>query len=215
MKKLTLLAASLLISSAAWGAHNGARIYEVSVTNLSKGLSFTPLLAATHNRSVAFFKLGQPASDALADLAEGGDIGPLEMMLLDNSDNVLETTTTEGLLGPGETVSFMIESDNKHQRISLAGMLLPTNDTIIAINSMRLPKNGKTFYASAYDAGTEENDELCVNIPGPTCGGTPFSDGQAEGYVYIGNGIHGNADLSSDDYDWRNPVARVSIHLVK
>ncbi|MBE9548270.1 MAG: spondin domain-containing protein [Proteobacteria bacterium] len=216
MKKLiTLLAASLLISSAAWGAHNGARTYEVTVTNLSKGLNFTPFLAATHNSSVVFFKLGQPASDALADLAEGGDTGPLEMMLLDNPDNVFETATTSGLQGPGETVSFMIEADNSHNRISLAGMLLPTNDTIVAINSMRLPKSGKIYYASAYDAGTEKNDELCANIPGPTCGGEPFSEGQAEGYVYIGNGIHGNADLSTDKYDWRNPVARVAIHLVK
>ena len=63
----------------------------------------------------------------------------------------------------------------------------------------------------ALDAGTEENDELCMNIPGPTCMGAPFSDGQAEGFVYVSSGIHGQGDLSASEYDWNNHVARVSI----
>ena len=91
------------------------------------------------------------------------------------------------------------------------GLLLPTNDTFVAINSMVLPTKSKGRFAHAFDAGSEENDELCINIPGPTCGGEPFSEGQAEGYVYFGNGIHGNGDLSADEYDWNNPVARILV----
>lgn len=218
MKVMTmLLATSLLISSAAWAQGNsaqGKRTYEVKVTNLTKGQSFTPLLAATHSRAITFFKPGQPASGALADLAEGGATGPLEAWLQSHPQHVLDTTTTMGLLGPGETVVFVIEGNRQYDRFSMAGMLLPTNDTFVAMNAMPLPKKSASRFAIAFDAGTEENDELCANIPGPTCMGAPFSDGQAEGYVYVSNGIHGNGDLSADDYDWRNPVAHVSITRV-
>ena len=105
----------------------------------------------------------------------------------------------------------MIEGDDLNNRFSMAGMLLPTNDAFVGIQSMRLPQNGATLFAMAYDAGSEENDELCMNIPGPTCGGTPFSEGHAEGYVYPSPGIHGGGDLTANAHGWSNPAARVTI----
>jgi hypothetical protein len=206
-----ILAIGMMMSSAAWAAEGDVNTYNVRVTNLTKGVSFTPLLAATHTTSIRFFTLGFPASDALADLAEGGATGGLEMLLQDQPDKVLQTATTGGLLGPGESVSFMIDGDDLNNRFSMAGMLLPTNDAFVAIQSMRLPQNGATWFAMAYDAGSEENDELCMNIPGPTCGGTPFSEGHAEGFVHPSSGIHGEGDLSASAHGWNNPVARVTI----
>jgi hypothetical protein len=76
---------------------------------------------------------------------------------------------------------------------------------------MSLPKKNASALALAYDAGSEMNDELCSNIPGPQCGGAPFSMGLAEGYVHISRGISGEGDLAASAYDWRNPVARVSV----
>jgi len=216
MKKLiTVIAAGLLLSSTVWAGDTGTRTYEVTVTNLSKGINFTPRLGVIHNRNISLFELGEVASNELSDLAEGGDTGPLQAML-DNSTDVYSTAISGGLLGPGESASFMIEGKNSHRLFSLASMLLPTNDAIVAINSLRLPKHGPSTvaFARAYDAGSETNDELCASIPGPTCGGTPFSDGQAEGYVYVSNGIAGNADLSAEEYNWNNPIAKVTIHLV-
>lgn len=211
MKLITgVLAMGLLMNSAAW-ADEHVHTYKVRVTNLTKGVNFTPLLAATHTTSIRFFTLGFPASDELADLAEGGATGGLEMVLTDNPDKVFQTVTTAGLLGPGESVSFMIDSDDLNSRFSMAGMILPSNDAFVGIQSMRLPQNGATLFAMAYDAGSEENDELCVNIPGPTCGGAPFSEGQAEGFVYPSSGIHGEGDLSVSEHGWNNPVARVTI----
>ena len=207
----TILTISLMISGTAWAVDNEIHTYKVRVTNLTKSVSFTPLLAATHSAGLRFFTFGVPASDALADLAEGGATDPLEMWLLDQPGMVLQTATTSGLLGPGESVVFMIEGDDFYKRFSMAGMLLPTNDAFVAISSIKLPTNGATHFAMALDAGTEENDELCMNIPGPTCMGAPFSDGQAEGFVYVSSGIHGQGDLSASEYDWNNHVARVSI----
>lgn len=212
MKVITsIFAIGLMMSGVTWAAEHGTHTYKVRVTNLTQGVNFTPLLAATHKPSIRFYTLGFPASDALADLAEGGATAPLETWLQDQPANVFQTATTDGLLGPGESVVFMIESDDDHNRFSMAGMLLPTNDAFVALSSVILPTTGRNHFAMAYDAGSEENDELCINIPGPTCGGAPFSEGQAEGYVYISSGIHGHGDLSAGDYDWHNPVARVSI----
>ena len=72
----------------------------------------------------------------------------------------------------------------------------------------------------AYDAGSEPNDELCAKIPGPACGGEGGSpDASGEGYVHIHihihAGIQGIGDLTSADYDWRNPTARIVIKRVK
>ena len=96
-------------------------------------------------------------------------------------------------------------------------MLLPTNDTFVGLDAVRLPLRGKaTFYANAYDAGSEPNDELCVNIPGPTCGGIGISAEEGgEGYVFPSPGIHGEGDLSVAQYNWQGPVAKVTVKVIK
>ena len=97
-------------------------------------------------------------------------------------------------------------------------MMLPTNDGFIGLNSVLAPRRGTLVYLSpGYDAGSEPNDELCLNIPGPTCGGegsSPLNDPANEGYVHINRGIHGIGDLSASVYDWRNPVAKITISRV-
>ena len=58
-------------------------------------------------------------------------------------------------------------------------MLVPTNDAFVALNGVEGPKSRGTFtlVSPAYDAGTEDNDELGVSIPGPpvVCEGEGFS----------------------------------------
>ncbi len=69
----------------------------------------------------------------------------------------------------------------------------------------------------------ELNDELCANIPGPPgiCGGVGPSPGENndgdEGYVHIHRGMHGIGDpkLTADVYDWRNPVAKITVIRVR
>ena len=130
-----------------------------------------------------------------------------------------------GLLGPGEKTMIEIQGHHKRYHLSIAAMLLPTNDTFVALSSVKLPKQGSVSYlALAYDAGTEGNDQNCVNIPGPTCGGAPFSDPSDtdEDYVYISNGFHdlgdedeeGNVILGPVLYGWNNAVAVVTIKRI-
>jgi hypothetical protein len=90
-------------------------------------------------------------------------------------------------------------------------MLIPTNDSFVAIQNVALPRHFAAHVVPAYDAGSEFNDELCANIPGPACGGAGDSEEDGEGYVHVSSGIHGIGDLEAASYDWRNPVARISI----
>ncbi len=211
--KYAILIGALLASGTIL-AEDAIKTYEVTVTNLTKSINITPLLAVSHNRRASLFTLGEPASEGLAAMAEGGDTSTLQATLMDDP-GVFATATTGGLLGPGESVTFMIDSDERNRLFSLVGMLLPTNDAFAAISSVKFPRrNTIPVYATAYDAGSEENDELCANIPGPTCGGEPFSDGMAEGYVYISNGINGQGDLDPAEYTWQNPVLKVIFHRI-
>lgn len=214
MKPLTALTASLLLATSLAGAQaqsaNGA-MYEVTITNITRGAFFTPILVASHRFGVKLFDLGQPASADLAILAEDGDIAPLEQALRADS-RVIDVANSAGLLEPGQSVTVRVAAQSA-DRVSLAAMILPTNDGFIALNGVAAPRFGsETYWVPGYDAGSEPNDERCPAIPGPQCGGegaSPSAGG--EGYVHIHAGIHGIADLKAEEYDWRNPVATVTI----
>lgn len=195
--------------------------YEISITNLTRGQSFTPILAASHRRGVHLFTLGSPSSPELATLAEGGDTGPLTS-LLEANHRVAEVKTSPGLLVPGKTATVTLKANKRARYLSMAAMLIPTNDAFMSLNAVPLPRRGYSvaYYAKAYDAGSEPNDELCVNIPGPVCGGSgPSPDADGEGYVHIHAGIHKLGDdlveLNAAERDWRNPVALVRIVRVR
>lgn len=218
MLKHSLFALSLA-SAASLSFGQAAVDYQVTITNLTPGQTFTPQLVLTHTAGFRIFRLGQPASMALEVLAEGGDTAPLVELA---GADVIDAVTVEGLLGPGQTASTTV-SGIPGERISLAAMLIPTNDNFVAMQHVRLPANGGfSRLVPAYDAGTEVNDQNCNHIPGPRCGGEGVSeDGAevAEGYVHISSGFHALDDNGGDGgevlgpaaYDWRNPVARIRV----
>ncbi|MBT8077982.1 MAG: spondin domain-containing protein [Gammaproteobacteria bacterium] len=215
MKKILLvLLATLLGSAAAYADHSGERRYAVTVTNITANQTFTPLLLVSHKRSISLFRAGDAASAELATIAESGNITPMADLLNGLPDKVYATANSEGLLGPGASVTVEISATKKFDRLSLAGMLIPTNDTFVALNTVRLPRYYASHMVPAYDAGSEHNDELCANIPGPVCGGAGPSDEDGEGFVHISSGIHGIGDLEASAYDWRNPVARVAVKRI-
>ena len=209
--------AVLIISSSSALASGGAT-YHVTITNLTNSISFTPILVASHRKPVSIFDLGSPASEDLTRIAEGGDTGPL-MTTLKHNPRVVDVQSSGGLLAPGASVTVIVSARRGAKNISVASMMLPTNDGFIALDSVRAPKHGSaTYFSPGYDAGTEPNDEMCTNIPGPTCGGVPFSPGEDEndeGYVHIHRGMHGIGDLDASVYDWRNPVAKITITRIR
>ncbi len=210
-----LLVSVLTVSSPVLAA--GGPSYHVTITNLTNAISFTPILVASHRRGVSIFELGAPASDDITAIAEGGDTSLLAATL-GGDPRVVDIQSTGGLLGPGQSVTVIVSAGKGASRISLASMMLPTNDGFIALDAAKAPKRGsRTHFSPAYDGGTEPNDEWCMHIPGPTCNGAGPSPGENpddEGYVHIHRGIHGIGDLTAAVYDWRNPVAAVRITRV-
>jgi hypothetical protein len=214
--RLALVGALILASSQAQARGNND--YHVTITNLTYSINFTPILVASHRKPVAIFDLGAPAGDDLSAIAEGGDIGPMTTTLNANSQ-VIDVQNSVGLLKPGHSVTVIVSGEHGVRYISLASMMLPTNDGFIGLDSVEVSKKGSvTYYSPGYDAGSEANDELCTNIPGPTCGGVGSSPGENAGdenYVHIHRGTHGIGDLSASIYDWRNPVARITVTRVR
>jgi archaellum component FlaF (FlaF/FlaG flagellin family) len=216
LARVSLIAGMMLTSASVLA--NGYGSYHVTITNLTNSINFTPILVASHRRSVEIFDLGSPASDDLSLIAESGDTGPLTTTLNANPQ-VVDVQSSGGLLMPGQSVTVVVSAAHGARRISIASMMLPTNDGFIALDSVKVPGRGSaTYFSPGYDAGSEANDELCTNIPGPTCGGVGASPGENdgdEGYVHIHRGMHGIGDLEQHVYDWRNPVAKITVTRVQ
>ena len=223
MKRLVFLVTTVLLLGAAdaWGGDDGRR-FEVTVTNLTRGQQFTPILVVSHRRGVKLFELGSPASSQLETLAEEGNTGPLKA-LLSAMPEVKGVTDSGALLNPGHSVTLTVKTGGGFDHVSVAAMLIPTNDGFLALNGVEGPNGDETLmlFSPAYDAGTERNDELCASIPGPffaECGGPGGGAdvvGGAEGFVHVHAGIHGIGNLNASERDWRNPVARITIHRMK
>jgi hypothetical protein len=199
---------------AAGAAHaNGAR-YEVTITNLTRGTLLTPVLVVSHAPGLHLFAEGEAASEELAQLAEGGATQPLQDAL--TASGKVHDATTSGPIPAGESVTVELGASHNARFLSVASMMLPTNDGFIALNGVRVAGRGKTrvFYSPGYDAGSELNDEACVNIPGPHCGGEGYNPAGGEGYVHIHAGLHGIGDVLASDHDWRNPVAKITVKRV-
>lgn len=223
LSQLASFAIAAVIGGAALPAHADYRItYEVTITNATYNQRFTPLLLATHASSASLFQVGAPASPELRTLAEEGNVAPLKAVL-DGLSDVRATVAGNSLLEPGKSLTFRIQANPWRDRLSVAAMLIPTNDAFMAIDSVTLPFPGGSvsrLTAIAYDAGTEVNDELCTSIPGPNfaeCngpgGGARVNGG--EGFVHVHRGMHSVGDFKAADRDWRNPVARVTVRHVR
>lgn len=208
-----VLSASIFALSSSASASDVKR-YDVTITNITHGQTFTPILVASHKKGHPLFKLGDAASDELAQVAEGGNTGPLATRLVDYGI-AYDTASSGALLEPGKSVTVTVNVMDDFKYISVVSMLIPTNDAFIALNGVRAPKHRRTVMVPAYDAGSELNDESCVNIPGPVCHGEGYNSNTGEGFVHIHPGISGSGDLATSVYNWNNPTAKISIKRVK
>ena len=191
----------------------GEKMIEVKITNLSAKVVLTPPIVAASRGRVTVYQLTEPASFALEMLAEGGNTDELAMMFEDHNASFVQATDP---ILPGQTLTLYLNG-KRNSRISLASMILPTNDGFVAMNSKRIWHYGTTTYLPAYDAGTEMNDEDCGNIPGPlSCGGGEgYNASSGEGFVYPHPGTHGENGIPVEEFSWADPVARVTMRIVK
>jgi hypothetical protein len=222
----------LLVTALTGPAQVLAREVVIKVTNLTNAIYFTPLLVAAHRPGVDLFEVGHPASRALQKVAEGGDTADLAKAAM-KAGAVVFTDPAGGLLAPGKSATARLKIRNGHRRISLVGMLLPTNDGFVGMDAEPLPMGGsrRTYYLYGYDAGTEANDERITGggmpgepgIPGDPSGlggvnGTGVADTNHNTTVHVHRGIVGDSDplggasdLDQGQHAWLNPVARVVV----
>jgi len=187
-KKLALTALTTLMLSACGGSSSSSKVmtpetpdpmstysYEVTVTNLTYAQPMSPLAVVLHNEG-QLWSIGEMASVALENLAESGDNSAV---LADSI--VLAGQGGAGLLMPGMSdqvaVSYTFTGDdNAPMMLSLATMLVNTNDAFTGVNALAINNltvgESISFTTSSYDSGTEKNSELMATIPGPAGGGT-------------------------------------------
>lgn len=175
--KKSLLATAFTTVLATSPLTSVAQELEISVSNLTNGIYFTPLLIAAHDENSFAFHAGTTASEALAIQAEGGNPAPLKL-LFDNAgaDTVANPVAAEaqtgtidelaegnpGFLAPGQTTSLELSTQAENTLLSLTAMLLPTNDGFVGLDSWKIPSQAGTYHVTlnAYDAGTEANNEI-------------------------------------------------------
>ncbi|VAW75804.1 FIG01200911: hypothetical protein [hydrothermal vent metagenome] len=232
MKKLI---AGLVLAG---GIHSTVQAQEltVEITNLTNGITYTPLLVSAHNHHTDVFEISEPASASLQAMAEGGSldglVADLEAAGADNAVN-----PADGLLAPGATATAHLSTSKRNRYLSVVAMLLPTNDGFVGLDSVRIPKHygSYTFYLNGYDAGTEANNEIINGGGAPGVPGIPGDPGANSGtaatgvtdsehntLVHIHRGVLGDMDLNGGVSDlnaavhhWLNPVAKVVITVHK
>lgn len=198
--------------------------FEITVENLTNAQPLSPVAVIAHRSGYSVFAIGNPATSGLEKLAEGGDNTAL---LTDAAANVDVFATASGStpIAPAglETVTLsVLESDLAALEISMASMLVNTNDAFSAISVLQPGDlsvgDNWSAVSIAYDAGTEANSEAAADIPGPAGGGEGFNAARSDladrvamhsGVVSQDDGF-ASSDLSNQ-HRFDNPVMRVSI----
>ncbi|MBV1910096.1 MAG: spondin domain-containing protein [Kangiellaceae bacterium] len=215
------LASIALLTAATWNTAS-AEIIDISITNLTHAMSFTPRLVVAHDNTIDLFEPGVEASTPLAWLAEAGVIDDAQSAdsagqnfewMLGPTDNDNTTNTWHrfgGLVTPSTTLSYPFDTMDKTY-LSLLTMLIPTNDAFAGLDSIVIPiePGTYTYVLHAYDAGTELNDELnstrtdIVEQGGAALGGygLPGVAGVGASTVPLGTGGTGVAVTVGFDQD--------------
>lgn len=213
LQSLAVFAATALFSVTVLA--DEMRTYAVTITNATGQHVLTPVLLTTHKPRFHLFQVTGVASNGLVVHAETGD--PSELAAeVSAAEGITDLVTGAGPILYGQTETYTIRAYRKN-RLSFTSMLATTNDSFAGLDSVALPKKSATYYALAYDAGSEANNEDCAYIPGPPCapGSGNARTSSGEGFITIANGVQGGADLNPKKLDWRGPVAIITITRIR
>jgi len=192
--------------------HADSGEYKITIQNISNTIVTPPAVALSKNRDAQFFTLGEEASEALEILAEGGNT--TDWVTYYETMNRTSATAHDAPLMPGASTELRV-SGNGNGYLYLGAMLLPTNDAFTGLNGVAVkgPRT-QTFYTGSYDAGTEANTETNSTIPGPFGGEGYNADRDDVNFVHPHPGLHGNGDIDAGQYNWQDPVLKVTIERI-
>lgn len=189
--------------------------YTVTIKNNTTGQPFSPPAIVAHTSAASLFTPGSAASSGIQAIAENGDTGPL-VAALSTSPAVYQVVALSAPILPGASATATINAP-RGALISVATMLICTNDAFTGVNSVALGSGSQSLQANAYDAGTEANTELTADIVDPCGAAGPVAhpaDGNGhtaeQGVIAMHPGIRGGAGLTNA-HAWTNPVATITV----
>jgi len=214
-----------------------AETWTVTVTNVTNGTYFTPLMVAAHGAGADAFDLGQPAAPDLRRAAECGDTSGL-IADFGAAGADMANNPAGGALAPGQSATATLTPRHGNDMLTIVGMLVPTNDGFFGLDAVPVPKEPGTYTwaVDGYDAGTEANDEIlnatgCMpgkpGMPGdPTglagSGGTGVASFDYNTNVHVHPGPVGDldpaggpSDLDASVHRWVNPIGYVTVTVAK
>lgn len=203
------------------------RTYDVTIENLTDSQPLSPGVIVTHTSAASVWTMGAAASEGVRLIAENGDPATA-MSMLTGAAGVDQVVVIDAPIhrigGPGATsATYRIGAGPDVGYLSIASMLICTNDGFTGLDSMQLSLGFDPVVVTvmAYDAGTETNDELFASIPDPCQAAGPVqspADGNARtaegGTIQAHPGIQGGGDLDPAAHGWMEPVARITITRV-
>lgn len=204
--------------------------YRITLRDLTTGQVFSPGVIATHTKEASVWQAGRPASEGIRLIAEDGEEAQAvsELSAAPGVFSVVDITTPTNRIGGGAPVPnpqvFEIDAGGSANRLSLAVMLICTNDGFTGLSGVKLPGGfaPDVHEVGAWDAGTEQNNELLSQIVDPCGGAGPVPHGAdgngrvpTNGVILPHPNIQGVGDLSVALHGWRFPVARITVRRMK
>ena len=222
---LVILSTPLLLT-ACGSSTQKTRSYEVTVSNLTANQPLSPVVIFAHEPEYKLWTTGEAASVALEYLAEGGSNSQL-IDEVEKNKHYMAHSSGHGVIASGQSETVTISFKNTNWvRLSLASMLVNTNDAFTGLNDIEVYDIGvgksRTFTTLAWDAGTEKNTESSDTIPGPADGGEGFNSSRVgdTNFIAVHQGVISKDDgldssVLNESHRFDNPISRVTIHRIK
>lgn len=210
----------------------GVRTWQVTITNLTPEVAgnpgdstqpLSPPLAIVHSKKADVWSVGKIASSGVAAIAEDADNGPLTSALAGSRGvRSVETFTKDNGAGAppvifsADSLSFAVTTRGEEDRLTLLSMLVNTNDAFAGLDALHLRGKGGTYYAMAYDAGSEANNQLENSIPGPCCTGPGVRDETADLIAPHAGILPGVGGLTPAQWGWGDgPAAMIVVERIR
>jgi hypothetical protein len=173
----------------------------------------SPPAVVVHDRHTDVFTVGEIATHPVAAIAEDANNAPLLDALTGAPGVHAVFTATGGPIPSGTSATFDVETQGNENRLSIVTMLVNTNDAFTGLDALQLRGQHLERTTMAYDAGSEQNNELAAFIPGPCCN-NPFVRDPEGAPIRMHPGVTGVGDLDPALYDWPEPAARITVDRV-
>jgi len=204
--------------------------YRVTLENLTSGQVFSPGVAATHTKDASVWASGAAASEGIRLIAEDGleTTAVAELTGAPGIFDVVDIVSPTNRVGGGAPLpnpqTFEITAAANANRLSLAVMLICTNDGFAGLSGVKLPGGFRpdVHEVGARDAGTEQNNERFDQIVDACTQAGPVAhppDGNGRvatsGVILPHPNIQGVRDLSVALHGWSFPVARITVQRIR